>query len=96
MLELLSLIGDLSASGWPARSLTRCDSLRIRPLWRAFHLTCPSWLPAPASLGTVDPAIQVLIGIHIFHGLRRRWPPRETSPRLLTQRSTSTASLSSI
>jgi hypothetical protein len=29
-------------------SVTRCDSLRIRPLRRALHLTCPSWLPAPA------------------------------------------------
>ena len=28
--------------------VTRCDSLRIRPLRRALHLTCPSWLPASA------------------------------------------------
>jgi hypothetical protein len=29
-------------------SVTRCGSLRIRPLRRALQLTCPSWLPAPA------------------------------------------------
>jgi hypothetical protein len=36
--------------GGPAGSVavTRCDSLRIRPLRRALHLTCPSWLPTPA------------------------------------------------
>ena len=36
--------------GGPAGSVsvTRCGSLRIWPLRRALHLTCPSWLPAPA------------------------------------------------
>jgi hypothetical protein len=36
--------------GGPAGSVsvTRCDSLRIRPLRRALHLTCPAWLPVPA------------------------------------------------
>jgi hypothetical protein len=35
--------------GGPAGSVsvTRCDSLRIRPFRRALLLTCPSWLPAP-------------------------------------------------
>jgi hypothetical protein len=36
--------------GGPAGSVsvTRRGSLRIRPLRRALHLTCPSWWPAPA------------------------------------------------
>jgi len=45
----VSVVAVLRGGG-PAGSVsvTRCDSLRIRPLRRAFHLTCPSWLPAPA------------------------------------------------
>jgi hypothetical protein len=36
--------------GGPAGSVSvaRCDFLRIRLFRRAFHLTRPSWLPAPA------------------------------------------------
>ena len=45
----VSVVAVLLGGGPPGSvSVTRCDSLRIRPFRRAFHLTCPSWLPAPA------------------------------------------------
>jgi hypothetical protein len=43
------VVAVLLGGGPPgSASVTRCDSLRIRPLRRALHLTCPSWLPTPA------------------------------------------------
>jgi hypothetical protein len=45
----VSVVAVLLGGGPPGSVLvTRCDSLKIWPLWRAFGLTCPSWLPAPA------------------------------------------------
>jgi hypothetical protein len=45
----VSVVAVLLGGGPPGSvSVTRCDSLRIRPLRRALHLTCLSWLPAPA------------------------------------------------
>ena len=45
----VSVVAVLLGGGPPGSvPVTRCDSLRIRPLRRALHLTCRLWLPAPA------------------------------------------------
>jgi len=45
----VSVVAVLLGGGPPGSvPVTRCDSVKIWPLRRAFSSTCPSWPPAPA------------------------------------------------